>query len=496
MNLLHRQRTGHDTVPETSSANDNSRPPGMRPLATAVLIAIAVGIVVAVTTILRFDELVATTQAANPGQSADSITSTLWSRIGVAALAVVIWPLLLRRLSRGKAKVYARIQRVSIIAALALLAVLLLGTAPAWLHALQAVQAAAQLGVFATTLRPELRNWYAAHRTPPDCPRAWRPILLLAVLAPLTAEITIGNIPFTTTGALAAVFTVPIYAAGSVLVRELARRVRGGWPVVLGLGVAYFLMEEGVGLQSLFSPTLYHAADLGARVAGINLVFGLLQLVNHAVWSIAVPIALTELVFPETRDRRWLGRPGVILTGVLYLAGVALMIVIHLGVDPNFFAPATTLLGTFVLAILVAVASLTILPRLHKRPRPTIDGPIPRPLTVGAIGLVASFAFLAILNLPGDTHLTLVAGPGVLVPILLALADVGLVACLVLRWSRRTGWNDVHVLALCGGSLLGHSLMWGLILPTTAATAWGVVVLFLASVLALTRLYRRIDSAT
>jgi hypothetical protein len=56
---------------------------------------------------------------------------------------------------------------------------------------------------------------------------------------------------------------------------------------------------------------------MGARVLGVNGVYLLLQLVNHAIWSIVVPIVVTELIFPGHRGRPYLGRPGVVVAAAL-----------------------------------------------------------------------------------------------------------------------------------------------------------------------------------
>jgi hypothetical protein len=43
------------------------------------------------------------------------------------------------------------------------------------------------------------------------------------------------------------------------------------------------------------------------------------------VWSIAVPIALVELLLPATAGSPWLGRAGLVLTAVCYLTGCVLV---------------------------------------------------------------------------------------------------------------------------------------------------------------------------
>lgn len=58
-----------------------------------------------------------------------------------------------------------------------------------------------------------------------------------------------------------------------LLIRGAVVRSRGGWPRILLLGVAYELVEDGIGLQALSSPCLYYAADRGPRLLGLNTTY-------------------------------------------------------------------------------------------------------------------------------------------------------------------------------------------------------------------------------
>src|SRR5262249_36643909 len=125
-----------------------------------------------------------------------------------------------------------------------------------------------------------------------------------------------------------------------LLIRESVRRCQRGWVSVLLLGAAYGLVEEGLALQSLFNPTLYHAADWGARLFGINLVYAETAIVIHAGWSAAVPILLTDLLFPAQRHSPYLGRVGLVLTGIWYALGVALLALLaRFSIAPGYRAP-------------------------------------------------------------------------------------------------------------------------------------------------------------
>ena len=101
-----------------------------------------------------------------------------------------------------------------------------------------------------------------------------------------------GTVPLWQAGNL--VFSIPIYGGGALLIREVVRRRRRGWPSIILLGAAYGVVEEGLALQSLFSPMLYGVADWGPQLLGINLTYVEVVIPLHAVWSATVPILLTE----------------------------------------------------------------------------------------------------------------------------------------------------------------------------------------------------------
>src|SRR5262245_1046564 len=107
-------------------------------------------------------------------------------------------------------------------------------------------------------------NWSTWTR----CMRWLLPAVVLVGMAFLVAELLPGSAPITQP--LLWPFLLLIYGPGALLIRESARRLDCGWGSILLLGTAYGLVEEGLALQSLFNPSLYGAADWGARIAGIK----------------------------------------------------------------------------------------------------------------------------------------------------------------------------------------------------------------------------------
>lgn len=121
-------------------------------------------VVVFVTTLLQFDNLVASAQATDPSTSHGAILAQMWGRLAFGLLLAVSWPLALRQLGRGSIKVYARCRRVAVIAAVLLLAVALFSSGPVWQHVAHGLLALSEVGIFAAAMHPQMRAWYADNR--------------------------------------------------------------------------------------------------------------------------------------------------------------------------------------------------------------------------------------------------------------------------------------------------------------------------------------------
>ncbi|GAA2760695.1 hypothetical protein [Actinopolymorpha rutila] len=213
------------------------------------------------------------------------------------------------------------------------------------------------------------------------------PVLLLVLLASVVAELSIGDLPFTATGLVGFLFLLPIYGAGALPAREVVRRrVATGWPAIALLGVAYGIVEEGIALQSLFSPTMYNGIGpaWGVRVLGVNGVYLVVQLLNHAVWSVTVPIALTDLAFPHRRGNPLLGRLGLAVTAVVFCLGVGLTAAGRGTRDPGYSTPPALLLAVGVAVAALVVAALLVSRRRPVRMAAAARAPRPSPRSVSA----------------------------------------------------------------------------------------------------------------
>lgn len=319
------------------------------------------------------------------------------------------------------------------------------------------------------------------------------PALVLVLMAPLVAELLAGSTPLGQPIVLAILLVVylPLYGAGALLIRELVRRSKCGWASILLLGAAYGFIEEGFVSQSLFNPTLYHAADWGARILGINGVYTEWVIVVHAVWSAAIPILLTELLFPRQSSAPYLGRFGLVGTAIAYLLGVALLwFVARSSFAAGYEAPPILHDLTLLAALALAVVALGVLPRKASRPQLQVN--VPHPWVVFLVIGLSGFIWQVFLFLWGIQPL-FSGWPLVLVPMVSALSIAVGVVWRIRRWSRGRSWNDRHLLALASGAVICHTLTGVLALAQTPADRIGLIILGLAMVGWLIWLALRVD---
>jgi hypothetical protein len=275
------------------------------------------------------------------------------------------------------------------------------------------------------------------------------PVLTLFILSPWVAEVLFGATPLSRLGALLVV--APLYGGGAILVRELARRRGPGWGPIFLLGAAYGVIEEGLAIQSIFNPNLFNAGLLGGRMLGVNWLWTMWTIGYHIVWSISLPIFLTELLFPARRNEPWLGRVGMVIAGVLYILGtLALAAIYRFAIAPDFKPPLLLNLFTALVAILLIVLALTRPTRPSEELSRQPNGKVPNPWIVSLLAFLMASLWFALLNLPQPLR----AGAWVLIPMLLDIALLIGFASLVRRWSSDETWSDLHRLALIFGPLI------------------------------------------
>jgi hypothetical protein len=295
--------------------------------------------------------------------------------------------------------------------------------------------------------------------------RRWRipPGLALFLIAPIVGEVLSSN-----TRPLVYILPVPfaaltlLYGPGALLIRELTLRWRKGWPTVLALGSAYAILEEGLVVKTFFNPTWYQLGELAhyGRAAGVNWVWSAVLIAQHATLSIAIPILLVTLAYPNRRDEPWVGRRTFwLLPLVLLLDCFALSHLFPVTVRPIAFA-----LATLAAALLVVVARLLPVRLIGHRLAP--PGRSVRAgwfLPVGLAGTVALYM------LPHLTFLPAVADIAVMAAAAFALAWV------VARMSGGWSWSDRHRLALAAGMLAFYMTL--LVIRTVSGVVDSVVIL-------------------
>ncbi len=297
----------------------------------------------------------------------------------------------------------------------------------------------------------------------------------LLTLAPLIAELAFST---PVRYAFLVLLWVPIYGGGVLLIREVVARTGRGWPSIVVLGLAYEVVEDGIGLQALSSPHLYHAAQWGGRLFGLNLPYWEVNAFYHVVFSATVPILVTNLLFPAHRHVPYLKRTGLVVTALVALFGVGLLrIVVPPSQDPGYTAPSWVLLGCVLLTAILFVVALVLVPRRCQHPRTDVRVPGGVALMLfGALGVGFELGLLYPLRVlggrqPGFTH-----GWWVLVPMALGAVLAVTGYRLIRRWSSSAGWTGRHALALAGGAMVAHSLF-GILAATTTVDRVGLLVI-------------------
>jgi hypothetical protein len=268
------------------------------------------------------------------------------------------------------------------------------------------------------------------------------PAVGLFFLAPLVAEFLLGNLPITLLPAVLAL--APLYGGGALLIREVARRRGLRWPNMVILAVAYGVLEEGLTTQSLFNPNYADAhllVDGFVPALGIAVPWTMFVIGLHVFWSICSPILIMEVISRERRTTPWLGRTGLIVTGVLFLIGIAISTAITMSMWP-YTATAAQFTVTGIVIVLLVAAGVFL--RFPIRPR---AGAAPNALVVLVVTLVAAGIF------EGMTLLGLPTWPGVAI----FVVDVAAYLTLVAIWSAKQGWTNLHYLAVAAGALITYA---------------------------------------
>ena len=149
------------------------------------------------------------------------------------------------------------------------------------------------------------------------------PALTLMVLAPVIAEVLSASTRISFIVVL--IPEILVWGGGALLIRELVRRWGGGWTSMWLLGLGLAIAEEFLIQQTSLAPLPWIGDKLQyGRMYGVNWIYFLYMLGYESVWVVLVPVQLTELIFPERRERLWLGTRGMVIVAILFLPGAFL----------------------------------------------------------------------------------------------------------------------------------------------------------------------------
>lgn len=319
-------------------------------------------------------------------------------------------------------------------------------------------------------------------------PRNRRAAFTLIVITPLIAELALGVTPISM--AWLVLLWMPIYGAGVLFLREVVTRRGRGWPSILVLALAYELLEDGIGLQALTSPNLYHAAEWGLRLFGFNTPYWVANTIYHATFTLVIPIALTNLLFPGHTRRPYLGRVGLTVTGIVAALGVLLLRTVGLSQDPGYQTPLPFVVGVLVVVAALFVIALVVLPAPSHRVTST---PVPGLATLFTVATLATWLFF-FLTFPifDAKQPAFTSGNWVLLPMIGATILAAGAVRTITRLSRSSHWTPRHTLWLAGGALVGHSLGGIVVMSRTLVDGVGLAVITVITVVLLVLLDRRL----
>lgn len=305
------------------------------------------------------------------------------------------------------------------------------------------------------------------------------PALALFILSPAIGELLSGSSPpLEFFNPLTFVLLAMLYGCGALLCRELVVRWRKGWFSLLLLGMAYGIYEEGIIVRSFFDPAWEDLENLAVygRVNGVNWVWVEHLTHYHALVSIAASVALVEIIYPQRRGERWLGKRAWIACWIGLLAWLPLSAAAFVYDAPD------SAIGTTWLVILGLILAARLLP---KRLLPPRERSVPRPRRFWLVGFLGVFAYFFTVYWTADR-----GTPEFGITMLLLLALDALILALVLRWSGNgAAWDDRHRLALIAGGL-SLFILTGIVLEIAGALGMSLVALVTA--IGFWRLARRV----
>ena len=214
-----------------------------------------------------------------------------------------------------------------------------------------------------------------------------------------------------------------------------------GWATIILLGLAYAIIEEGLAAKSFFDPGWMDIGLLGVygRWLGVNWLWTTCLLIFHAVYSIALPILILQLLFPSLKNKRLLGKKGLAACFIILF-----LITFFLNVFVTEYSPGA---GLIILSIIIIIALFFLSKRVKPNQfYPKNNQPLIRPRWFGIIGAIFGFLFYMIMY--GSPHLI----PNALFPVTLEILLFSAVLFFIIKYSGIAN-NLSHKLAFISGIL-------------------------------------------
>lgn len=272
------------------------------------------------------------------------------------------------------------------------------------------------------------------------------PILFLILLSPTIAELLSGSSPpLEFFNPISFLLLLGLYGGGLLIIRELSVKWGKGWGSILLLGASYGIIEEGLAVKSFFDPNWMDLGILGSygRFIGVNWVWTLCLTIFHTLFSIALPILIFTLVYPELKNIRLLNDKKLILLFLVFS-----VVVIIFNITTYKIGLITTIITTLIVLFFVWAAHRVKSDFLYaKNDKPSISTKI-----IGFAGIIFTVIFFTIMY--AVPYLI----PFSLVPIILEL----LLCLIILRFVlNNIGQieNTQHKVALTWGLLVPLIIM-------------------------------------
>jgi hypothetical protein len=294
--------------------------------------------------------------------------------------------------------------------------------------------------------------------------RNWAPILFLVFLTPCVEFLTGSTqlVPALTVPSVAFTFFVitwPTYALPVLLIREAVVAWNKWIASLLALGISYGALNEGLLAKTYFAVTPTSPV-LGGGVGvwlGINWPWVTEITLFHMIVSISVPVVLSFLIFPETRNVRFL-TPRTVRW---FIAIVLIEVLGIMALQSIFSLTFRALLPLMVLPVGILLLGIYLARRLPvPEPDRHLTARFSRPRVLIAAGLVFFFvtfipvlAFFPVPFVPDWVPGMLLWKLGGPAAVIATIYPVGL-AYLALRFFARYSLTEIQVLSVLTGVML------------------------------------------